>query len=206
SVELGVKKIIHTSSAAVYGDDPELPKRINMKPAPKSPYGITKLDGEYYCNLYREHFELNTVSLRYFNVFGPKQDPKSQYAAAIPIFVEKAIKNENITIFGDGNQTRDFVFVKDIVKANWKAAINEQAFGVFNVANGNAITINELAEKVIEITNSKSKILYAEERPGDIKHSVADITETKEILGFAPSNNFDEELRITIDYFKKEKN
>ncbi len=201
SVEHNVKKVVHTSSAAVYGDNPVLPKRVTMRPEPKSPYGITKLDGEYYCDVFREEFGLPTVSLRYFNVFGPRQDPKSQYAAAIPIFVSKALRNEDIVIYGDGNQTRDFIYVKDIVSANVLAAENENAKGVFNVANGKATSINMLAQKIIEFTNSKSKIVYAEERPGDIKHSVAAIDETVEVLNFKPSDNFDEEIKTTIEYF-----
>ncbi|MDP2037248.1 MAG: NAD-dependent epimerase/dehydratase family protein, partial [Ignavibacteria bacterium] len=123
--ENGVKKIVLSSSAAIYGENPESPKRTDMRPQPKSPYGITKLDGEYYLQMYNEQYGIGAVSLRYFNVFGPRQDPKSQYAAAIPIFIEKAIQNEPITIYGDGEQTRDFIFVKDVVKANVLAATNE---------------------------------------------------------------------------------
>lgn len=196
-----VKKFVHTSSAAIYGDNPELPKRVSMRPEPKSPYGITKLDGEYYCNVFTEQFGIETVSLRYFNVFGPRQDPKSQYAAAIPIFVEKAIKNENIVIFGDGNQTRDFVYVKDVVKANVAAATTEGVTGVFNVANGKSITIKDLATKIIEFTDSKSKIVFEPERKGDIKHSLAYIEDTVKALGVKPKESIDEELKLTIDYF-----
>ncbi len=197
-----IKKLVHTSSAAIYGDDPELPKTTKLRPNPKSPYGITKLDGEYYCNLYKEEFGVNTTSLRYFNVYGERQDPKSQYAAAVPIFISKAIKNEDITIFGDGNQTRDFVYVKDIVKANVMAAENQNVKGVFNIANGSFITIKELAENIIEVIGSKSKIVYKPERAGDIKHSYASIVETTEILGFKPDFTLQEGLKRTIEFFK----
>ncbi len=198
-----VKKVVHSSSAAIYGDDPRLPKDVSMRPKPQTPYGITKLDGEYYLQMYFEQYGLPTTSLRYFNVFGPRQDPKSQYAAAIPIFVFKALKNEPITIYGDGEQTRDFVYVKDVVKANVLAAENEKVTGVFNVANEKAITINELAKLIIKTTNSKSKIIYEDERPGDIKHSLASIKETRENLNFEPSYDLISSLETTIKYFEK---
>lgn len=202
SKKCGVRKLVLSSSAAVYGDNPELPKTVSMKPEPKTPYSITKLDGEYYLRMYRECFGLPTAVLRYFNVFGPRQDPKGQYAAAVPIFIEKAIKNEPITIYGDGLQTRDFIYVKDVVQANWLAASNENALGVYNVANGLTITIKELAEKIIELTGSKSRIVFLPERPGDIKHSLASIEETKKDLGFKPSGNLEAGLIKTIEYFR----
>lgn len=198
----GVKKVVHSSSAAIYGDDPRLPKDTTMRPKPQTPYGITKLDGEYYLQMYYEQYGLNTTSLRYFNVFGPRQDPKSQYAAAIPIFVFKALRNEPITIYGDGEQTRDFVYVKDVVQANVLAAENEDVIGVFNVANENAITINELAKLIIKTTNSESKIIYEETRPGDIKHSLASIKDTREQLNFNPSHDLISSLETTIRYFE----
>ena len=198
----GIEKVVHSSSAAIYGDDPRLPKDISMKPKPQTPYGITKLDGEYYLQMYFEQYGLPTTSLRYFNVFGPRQDPKSQYAAAIPIFVYKALKNEPITIFGDGEQTRDFVYVKDVVAANVLAATSKNVTGVFNVANENAITINDLAKLIIKTTNSKSEIIYQPTRPGDIKHSLASIKETREYLKFNPSHDLTSSLETTIKYFK----
>ncbi len=201
-VENKVKKIIFSSSAAIYGDDPALPKSIDMKPNPLSPYGITKLDGEYYLQMFSKEYGLGAVSLRYFNVFGPRQDPKSQYAAAVPIFIYKALKNEDIIIYGDGEQTRDFIFVKDVVRANILSATTENVNGVFNVANEKTITINGLAKKIIELTGSSSKIIYAEERPGDIKHSLASIKETREKLGFEPKHNLESALTETIEYFK----
>ena len=197
-----VKKVVHSSSAAIYGDDPRLPKDISMKPKPQTPYGITKLDGEYYLQMYYEQYGLPTTSLRYFNVFGPRQDPKSQYAAAIPIFVYKALKNEPITIYGDGEQTRDFVYVKDVVTANILAATSVNVIGVFNVANEKAITINDLAKLIIKTTNSNSEIVYQPTRPGDIKHSLASIKETRESLKFDPSHDLTSSLKTTIKYFE----
>lgn len=201
--EFGVKKVVLSSSAAVYGDNPESPKRINMQPQPKTPYATTKLEGEKLLQEYHEKHELGTVSLRYFNVYGPRQDPKSQYAAAIPIFISKALKNEPIIIYGDGEQTRDFIFVKDVVKANILAATNEKVSGVFNVALGKATSINQIATKIISVLNSKSKFEYQPERIGDIKHSLASIEETKNELAFSPDFDLEDGLSQTINYFKK---
>jgi len=202
SKEFGIKKVVLSSSAAIYGDNPVSPKTTEMKPEPKSPYGITKLDGEYYLNMYQEMFQLGTISLRYFNVFGPRQDPKSQYAAAIPIFIDRALKNQPIFIYGDGTQTRDFIFVKDVVKANILAATQKDVYGVFNVANGSAISINEIANLIINITQSKSPVVYEKKRAGDIKDSLASIETTKEKLKFNPKINLKEGLEETIKYFQ----
>ncbi len=202
----GVKKIIHASSAAIYGDNPEQPKRISMKPEPKTPYAITKLDGEYYLRMYAEEFGLNTTSLRFFNVYGPRQDPKSQYAAAVPIFIDKAVKGEDLVIFGDGEQSRDFIFVKDVVRAGVLSMQFQGKGEVFNVATGKSVTINEIAKTIIEITGSKSKIVYANERPGDIKYSSASIKETTEKLGFEPHYDLKYGLNETIKFFAEKNN
>lgn len=196
-----VKKVIHSSSAAVYGENPVSPKTTNLLPDPKSPYGITKLDGEYYARIYKEQFGVNTISLRYFNVFGERQDPGSAYAAAIPIFVSKALKNEPLTIYGDGTQTRDFIYVKDVVGANILAARREDVSGVYNIACNKAISILQLAELIIEVIESKSEILFEPERPGDIKHSLASIDDSTDKLGFVPSYNLHDGLVKTIKYF-----
>jgi len=201
AVKHKAKKIIHSSSAAVYGENTESPKEISMAPKPKSPYGITKLDGEYYLQVYEENYNLKGTALRYFNVFGPRQDPKSQYAAAIPIFISKAIKNEPIFIYGDGEQTRDFVYVKDVVQANILAVKNEEASGVFNVGRGNAISINQIAKLIFAETKSKSKIIYKKARPGDIKHSLASIELAKLHLNYLPKYNLVDGLKDTIKYF-----
>lgn len=201
SKEFGIKKIVLSSSAAIYGENPISPKTVDLKPDPKSPYGETKLEGELLLNLYNQNDGLGAISLRYFNVFGPRQDPKSQYAAAVPIFIEKALKNEPIIIYGDGTQTRDFIFVKDVVNANVLAATNENVNGVFNVATGNAISINEIAKLVISETGSKSRIVYERERPGDIKHSLASIKTTISQLNFQPEYDLMKGLKETINYF-----
>ncbi len=196
----GVKKMCFSSSAANYGDNPVVPKVETMLPEPQSPYAITKLDGEYYCDMFSREGKLATGVMRYFNVFGPRQDPGSAYAAAVPIFIDKATKNETITIFGDGEQTRDFIYVKDIVAANVFLAMNDTESGFYNVAYGRRLTINDLAEKIIELTDSSSKIEYAPVRAGDVKHSMASVDKIK-AAGFEPTSSFDEGLEATIQYF-----
>ena len=200
AADAGVKKLCFSSSAANYGDNPTVPKVESMIPEPKSPYAITKLDGEYYFKMFASEGWLNAVSMRYFNVFGPRQDPKSQYAAAIPIFIHKALRNEPIAIFGDGQQTRDFIYVKDIAAANVYLAENESHTGVYNVAYGKRQTINEIAQKIIELTNSASQIEYLSPRAGDVKHSQASIERITE-AGFVPASNFEEGLTKTIEFF-----
>lgn len=196
----GVSRVVFSSSAAVYGDDPRSPKTEDMTPAPKSPYGVTKLDGEYYLKMYSEAHGVPAVSLRYFNVFGPRQDPRSVYAAAVPIFIERAVKGLDVTIFGDGEQTRDFVFVGDVVAANLLAATSEHAGRgeVFNVAQGGRITINELAQTIVRVTGSRSKIVHAPERIGDIRHSQASIARITQGLEFVPKTSLEEGLRACL--------
>ncbi|MFH1024281.1 MAG: NAD-dependent epimerase/dehydratase family protein [Planctomycetota bacterium] len=198
----GAKKIVLSSSAAIYGDNPSVPKVETMFPEPKSPYAVTKLDGEYYARIFQETGRLKTVCLRYFNVFGPRQDPKSQYAAAVPIFVDKAVKNEPIIIYGDGEQTRDFVYVKDVVAANVHVSGHATATGVYNVACGGRMTINDLARTILRLTGSRAEIRYAPERAGDVKHSQASIERLRE-TGWSPAAKFDEGLAATIAFFKK---
>ena len=198
-----VKKLCFSSSSAIYGDNPEVPKRETMSPEPKSPYAVTKLDGEYYCAIFANENRLKTVSMRYFNVFGPRQDPLSAYAAAIPIFISKAVANEPLTIFGDGEQTRDFIYVKDIVAANVFMAESENT-GVFNVAYGKKITINALAELIIKLTGSSSKIVHLEERAGDVKHSIAAVDKLS-TAGFNHTSNFEQGLAKTIEFFTGKK-
>jgi UDP-glucose 4-epimerase len=196
----GVKKLCHSSTSAIYGDNPEFPKRESMYPEPMSPYAVTKLDGEYYCDMFNRGGKLKTACMRYFNVFGPRQDPGSAYAAAIPIFTAKAVKGEDIPVYGDGEQTRDFIYVKDIVAANVHMVMNDHS-GVYNVAYGGRITINDLISRIKNILNSSSKVLHLPERPGDVKHSVASVDKLL-ATGFTPQSNFDEGLKATIEYFK----
>lgn len=200
----GVKKLVFSSSAAIYGDNPVVPKLETMFPEPKSPYAITKLDGEYYCKMFADEGRLSTACLRYFNVFGPRQDPKSQYAAAVPIFIHRALKGEPITIFGDGEQTRDFIYVKDIVAANVFFATQSPATGVFNVAYGGRITIQDLCRTICRLTGSKSEIKHAPERAGDVKHSLAAI-DRLQAAGFAPVSDFQTGLEATIHFFREAK-
>lgn len=199
--ENGVKKVIFASTAAVYGDEPQLPKREDMRPNPKSPYAITKLDGEYYCNLYQESYGVPTVCTRFFNVFGERQDPQSSYAAAIPLFITKAIGNQPICIYGDGTQTRDFIYVKDLVKA--LVLLIEKGSGVYNIGYGEVIDINTLANMIITNLNSNSEFCYVPERPGEIKHSFSSIDRLKDV-GFVPDYSLEQGLQRTIEYFKKD--
>ena len=197
----GVKSFVLSSSAAVYGDNPVLPKTEVMIPEPKSPYADNKFKDEALLEEYSKKGNLRTVALRYFNVFGPRQDPHSPYAAALPHFISCAVSNKDITIFGDGQQTRDFIFVEDIAKANLLAT--QSGSGIYNVANGQAITITELANHIKNYLNSTSKILYGVPRKGDIKHSRADILKLKnQWPDFSPTP-FEEALGKTIQYYAK---
>jgi UDP-glucose 4-epimerase len=201
AAKAGVKKLTFSTSAAIYGDNPTVPKVETMLAEPKSPYAITKLDGELYCKMFADEGKLQTACLRYFNVFGPRQDPKSQYAAAVPIFIDRAVKNLPITIYGDGEQTRDFIYVKDIVAANVFFATQSKATGVYNVAYGKKITIKDLAQKICTLTNSKTEINHAPERAGDVKHSMAAIDKLR-AAGFVPTSNFEDGLTATIRFFQ----
>ncbi len=199
----GVKKLIFSSSAAIYGDNPTNPKIESMPADPKNPYAISKNEGERYCNSFTDEGRLATVSLRYFNVFGPYQDPRSEYAAVIPAFIEKAIKNEPITIFGDGRQTRDFIYVEDVTAANAFFALKSQDTGVFNVACGKQITITDLALAIRKLTKSSCTIDSGAERSGDVKHSLADVDKAQ-TAGFKSVTDLASGLRATIEFFKKD--
>lgn len=196
----GVKKIVLASSAAIYGDNPTVPKIETMLPEPKSPYAITKLDSEYYLELFRREGRIESTSLRFFNVFGPRQDPKGAYAAAVPIFMEKALKNEDITIFGDGGATRDFIYVKDIVSALAFAAQHD-IHGTFNAGYGQQMTIQELAETIIAAAGSSSRIIHAAERSGDVRHSRAS-AEKLLAAGWTPQFSLDSGLAATLESFR----
>jgi len=197
----GVKKLVFASSAAIYGDNPTVPKLEDMIPEPKSPYAITKLDGEYYLGMFQREGRLETAAIRFFNVFGPRQDPKGAYAAAVPIFIEKAVKNEDITVFGDGGQTRDFIYVKDIVGALSFAVETPGVVGVFNAGYGGQITINDLANGLISAAGSSSKVLHGPERAGDVRHSRAS-SEKLRAAGWAPKHTLEEGLGVTLEFFR----
>lgn len=194
-----VNKVIYASSSSVYGDTRTLPKREDMLPNPLSPYAVTKLAGEYYCRVFHQVYGLPTVCLRYFNVYGPKQDPDSQYAAVIPWFIKRTYEGKSPIIFGDGEQTRDFTFVKDVVEANILAA-QDNACGVFNISRGESITINQLAELIIELVGNKVESVHQEPRPGDIRHSLADVSKAK-VFGYEPRYDLKVGLAETIRWF-----
>jgi UDP-glucose 4-epimerase len=196
-----VRKVIFASSSSVYGDTPTLPKVEDMTPNPQSPYALTKLVGEYYCHFFHQIYHMLTICLRYFNVYGPRQNPGSQYAAVIPKFISRVSKNKPPIIYGDGRQTRDFTFVKDAVEANILAA-KSNVTGVFNIGRGENITINQLAELVIRIFGSKEKPVHQESRLGDIKHSLADITKAK-AFGYEPKYDLEEGISETIRWFNE---
>ena len=197
-----VKKLVFASSSSVYGDTPTLPKTEDMPPNPLSPYAVTKITGEYYCQVFTRIYDLKTVCLRYFNVYGPRQDPKSAYAAVIPLFINAVLSGKSPVIFGDGEQTRDFTFVKDVVEANIQAAESEVT-GVYNLGNSQRITISQLTKLIIDITkNNNVKPVYKDPRPGDIVHSLADTSKAK-AFGYNPRYSLEQGLKETINSFNK---
>ena len=198
-----VKKVVFAASSSAYGDTEVLPKDTTMKPSPLSPYAVQKLAGEMYCKTYFDNFGLRTTALRYFNVYGPYQDPNSEYSAVIPIFIKKALANKPITIFGDGTTSRDFTFIEDVIQANLRAAISTKSDGhVVNVAYGDRFTLTQLANKIIEELASKSTIEYLDFRKGDVLHSLADLSTTKELIDYDPQFNLSEGLSKTISFYK----
>ena len=179
-----VAKVAYASSSSVYGDTPDLPRREHAKPSPLSPYAVSKLAGELYCRVFSNAFGLATICLRYFNVYGPRQDPDSQYAAVIPRFIKRVLNGEAPIIFGDGSQTRDFTFVEDVVEANI-LAMESSATGVFNIGAGKSISISDLARQIIDITGRSLVPIFQEKRAGDVEHSVADISKAS-TFGYRP--------------------
>lgn len=197
----GVRGVVLASSSAVYGDDPALPKTEAMKTSPLSPYALTKLINEYYGILFYKLYGLRTVSLRYFNVFGPRQDPASPYAAVIPIFIARILRGEKPVIYGDGEQSRDFVYVANVVEANILATEAEGAGGdVFNIAEGRSISINSLLAMINEIVGTDIRADYQPPRPGDVRHSLADIKKARLGLGYELRTSFFEGLKKTIEW------
>lgn len=204
--DAGVKRVVLASSSSVYGDTPALPKHEKMEPNPLSPYAVSKLTNEIHARQFYELYGLETICLRYFNVFGKHQDPKSEYAAVVPKFITKMLNNERPTIYGDGKQSRDFTYVKDAINAN-TLAINapKSACGkTFNIAGGKQVTINGLVEVLNKIMNKGIKSIYDNSRAGDIKHSYADILLAKEYLGYRPHYSFENGLKETIRWFKSQ--
>ena len=202
--DAGIKRFVYASSSAAYGEAPILPKVETMPPEPLSPYAVGKLAGEYYAKVFYEVFGLETISLRYFNVFGPHQDPTSQYAAAIPAFVTAVLKNQQPNVFGDGQQSRDFTYIDNIIEANLLAAQAEHTAGeVLNIACGKAVTVNETIDIINDLLGKNIKPIYTDTRPGDIKHSLADITLAEKLLGFKPTVPFKQGLQKAIDWYRK---
>lgn len=196
----GLKKVIYSSSAAVYGNNPVQPKHEAMLPDPRSPYAVTKLTSEYYCIVFHQVYGLPTACLRYFNVYGPRQDPSSQYTAVIPQFIKDATDGYPLTIDGDGVQTRDFIFVKDVVSVNMLVAERE-VNGILNVGTGESNSINYLASLITKIMGKNVTTVHNAPRPGDIKYSSADISRSR-ALGYKPKYSLEEGLRQTMERFR----
>jgi len=206
SRDKGVKRFVFASSSSVYGDDPNLPKKEGTLGNPLSPYALSKLVGEKYCQVFSQLYGLSTVCLRYFNIFGPRQDPLSPYAAAIPNFISRMLKGERPTIFGDGEQSRDFTYVSNVVEANILASKARDVSGeVFNIACGERTTVNSLALKINEILKDEISPSYDKPRPGDIRHSYADISKARKMLKYEPLVPFGEGLKETIRWHRERK-
>ncbi len=201
--EAGCRRIIYAASSSAYGDQPTQPKRETMLPAPLSPYALNKLVGEYYARVFYESYGLETISLRYFNVFGPHQDPESQYAAAIPAFVSAILKGEQPLIYGDGEQTRDFTHIDNVVEANMLAAAAKTTQGqVINISCGESVTINQVITTINRLLGTSRTPRYAPPRAGDVKHSLADITLARDVIGFEPHVTFEDGLARAIEWYK----
>ena len=202
--EAGVKRVVYAASSSAYGDQPTLPKAEQMAPDPLSPYAVAKLVGEYYCRVFTRVYGLETVSLRYFNVFGPRQDPSSQYSGVVSRFMSALLNDEQPVIYGDGEQSRDFTYIENVVAANLSAVSAPKAAGkVINVANGQRITLNELLDELKQLTGRTNVIAeYREPRVGDVRHSLADITMARELLGYESKVDLREGLKRTLDWWK----
>lgn len=203
--EKGVRRVVYAASSSAYGDKPTLPKVEDMLPEPLSPYAVAKLVGEYYAQVFTRVYGLETLSLRYFNVFGPRQDPSSQYSGVISRFIGDLLSNRQPVIYGDGEQSRDFTYIDNVVDANLKAAETAKGIGqVINVANGERITLNELFAELKQLTGTADVLVdYQAPRAGDVKHSLADISRAREFLGFEPKVDLRTGLQLTMDWWKK---
>ncbi|MCL4296055.1 MAG: SDR family oxidoreductase [Anaerolineae bacterium] len=201
--DAGVKRLVYASSSSVYGDNPELPKREIMCPRPLSPYAISKLAGEQYCQTFWRLYGFETVCLRYFNVFGPRQDPTSQYAAVIPRFITALLNQTPLTIFGDGQQSRDFTFIANVVQANLLACTAPAAAGgIFNIACGQRYTLLDLVAKLATVTGREPQLIHEQTRSGDVPHSQADISQAENILNYKPVVDLQDGLERTVDWFR----
>jgi UDP-glucose 4-epimerase len=200
----GVRRVVYSASSSAYGDTPVLPKVETMTPSPKSPYAVTKLVGEYYCRVFSEIYGLSTVSLRYFNVFGPRQNPKSQYAAVIPAFVDALLKGQSPKIYGDGEQTRDFCFVRNVVEANLLAATSTKSLTgeVVNIACGERISLNAMLAHMQTLLGTEIAATYLAARAGDVRDSFANIGAARDLIGYVPKVLFEDGLALTVQAYK----
>jgi len=199
-----VRRVVYAASSSAYGDQPTLPKVETMLPDPLSPYAVAKLVGEYYCQVFTRVYELETVSLRYFNVFGPRQDPSSQYSGVISRFIGALLSDQRPVIYGDGEQSRDFTYIDNVVAANLKAAETTKGIGqVINIANGERVTLNQLLDHLKKLTGKDEvQVDYQGPRRGDVRDSLADITRAREFLDFAPQVDLQTGLKLTMDWWK----
>ena len=204
--ESGIERIVYASSSSVYGDSPELPKREHVTGNPLSPYAVSKMSNELYAYTFSLHYGMKIIGLRYFNVFGPKQNPDNPYAAAIPLFMKALLKNQTAYIYGDGEQSRDFTFVENAVQANIRALFTDHkdAFNkVYNIAVGESISLNKLLEHLMHITGKSIVPVYKDERPGDVRNSLADISRAQMYLGYNPLVKVKQGLALTVPWFQK---
>jgi nucleoside-diphosphate-sugar epimerase len=206
SRDTGVKRLIYASSSSIYGDTPTLPKQEEMPPNPLSPYALQKYIGEHYCRLFFQLYGLETVSLRYFNVFGPKQDPNSIYSAVIPRFIDALLEGHPPIIFGDGEQSRDFTYIDNVIQANLLAMHVDRLNGEpINIACGKRTSLNQLLATLYDIFGTKVSPIYQEPRKGDVRHSLADIRKGKQILNYEPNVGIEAGLKKTVEYFKEQR-
>ncbi len=201
--DAGVERVVYAGSSSVYGDNPELPKGEDLRPCPLSPYALSKYVGEEYARLFAEHFGVRTVTLRYFNVFGPRQDPDSPYAAVIPLFLKALLEGRRPVIYGDGGQTRDFTYVPNVVAANLAACRNPEAKGVYNIACGRRTSVSQLLATLQEILGTRIDPEHLPPRPGDVRDSLADISRAKADLGYRPDDDLRSGLETTVAYFRE---
>lgn len=203
--DAGVRRVVYASSSSVYGNTTVLPKSEEQLPMPISPYAVSKLTGEYYCKVFTEVYGLETISLRYFNVYGSRQDPNSQYAAVIPRFICWALKEEPLEVHGDGLQSRDFTYIDDVVAANLQAAHSRDGIGeIFNVAQGKAHTLLDLIDLLQELYATELRLLHTMGRPGDVRYTLADISKAQRRFGYRPQVSFEEGLARTAEYFGRQ--
>jgi nucleoside-diphosphate-sugar epimerase len=202
--DANIERVVCASSSAIYGETPELPKREDMLPSPQSPYAVSKINLEHYCNVFFKAYGLETVSLRYFNIYGPRQNPLLEYAAVIPIFIRNMLGNKQCVVYGDGEQTRDFAFVEDCAQANLLAATSKSAPGnVYNIGSGDQISVNQLFQLIQGITGNNIPAKYEPPRKGDIKHSCADVSRAKSSLNYQQAFDLQKGLQITVDWYSQ---